>query len=545
MTAVDGGTGGALVVAALRAHAVDTVFGIPGTHSLEIYRALAGTGIRHVTPRHEQGAGYAADGYARVGGRPGVAIVTTGPAVLNIATAVGQAYSDSVPLLVISPGMPTTHPAHGTGLLHETKNQSAALDAVAGYSHRVASHAEIPVAIARAFASFRAGRPRPVHVEIPLDLLGTAAPGPVPVPGPIRTGRRCPDPELLDAATVALDGAHAPVVIVGGGARAAAASVLRLAEILAAPVLSTTNGKGIVPEDHPLAVTSALHLPSVRDFVDSRDVVVAVGTELSETDFWAGPPRWLARLIRIDADPGQLAVNAVPDIGIVGDAEDALAALLERLTGRRAPATAADDAAGATPTAAGAAAIRAEAASEGARWIRWLDAIAAALPRHAIVAADNAMACYYGALGNLRAYRPGGFLFPTGFGTLGFAVPAGIGAALADPAAAVVALSGDGGLMFSVSELATAAAEQICLPVIVFSNGGYGEIRDEMRAGGIEPIAVDLPEPDFATLAIAMGGRGRVAGSPQALAEALADALSYPGPTVIVVPDAQPPPEDT
>jgi len=514
--------GGALVVDALVAHGVDTVFGIPGTHNLEIYRALTGSGIRHVTPRHEQGAGYAADAYARVSGRPGVAVVTTGPAVLNIAAAVGQAYSDSLPMLVISPGMPVNHPAHGIGLLHETKNQSAALDAVAAYSHRVSSHAEIPVAIAQAFASFRSGRPRPVHLEIPFDLL-TSAGAAAPV-APLSVRPVDPDPALIAEAAAMLATAVSPALIVGGGARHAAADVVALAEALNAPVLSTTNGKGIVPEDHPLAVTSALHLEPVVSFVDSRDVIVAIGTELAPTDFWFGPPQWSARLIRIDIDPAQLIINAVPEIPIVADAALAVAALTAAVEPR--PRSAVESGP-----------IRSAAATEGARWMPWLDAIAEVLPRDAIVAADNAMGCYYGALGNLAVHRPAGFLFPTGYGTLGFGVPAGIGAAIADPQAAVVVLSGDGGLMFSIQELATAAAERICLPVVVFCNGGYGEIRNEMADAGMAPIAVDLPAPDFAALAVAMGGRGIAVETPEALASALREALSHPGPTVIVVPE--------
>ncbi len=180
--------GGALVVAGLRAHGVDTVFGIPGTHNLEIYRALHGSGIRHVTPRHEQGAGYAADGYARTTGRPGVAIVTTGPALLNIAAAVGQAYSDSIPMLVISPGMPLHH-QRGSGLLHETKDQSAALAAVARRSHRVTSLAEIPVAIAQAFAEFRDRPSRPDPPGDPARSPGDRMPT---CPSTSRRGRRSP-----------------------------------------------------------------------------------------------------------------------------------------------------------------------------------------------------------------------------------------------------------------------------------------------------------------------------------------------------------------
>ncbi|NBE56968.1 acetolactate synthase, partial [Streptomyces sp. YC537] len=164
-------SGGEVLVRALAAHGVDLAFGIPGTHNLEVYRHLGPYGIRHVTPRHEQGAGYAADGYARVTGRPGVAVTTTGPALLNIAAAAGQAYSDSVPLLIVSPGMPLRHPRQSTGMLHEMRSQTEAMRGVTAFSHRVSTVEEIGSAVARAFTLFRSERPRPVHIEVPLDLL--------------------------------------------------------------------------------------------------------------------------------------------------------------------------------------------------------------------------------------------------------------------------------------------------------------------------------------------------------------------------------------
>jgi acetolactate synthase-1/2/3 large subunit len=186
-------------------------------------------------------------------------------------------------------------------------------------------------------------------------------------------------------------------------------------------------------------------------------------------------------------------------------------------------------------------AVRAQAAAEGERWLPWLSEIGAATRgRDVIVTADNAMACYYGALGNLPVRRPGGYCFPTGFGTLGYAVPAAIGAAAGNPGTTVVALSGDGGLMFSVQELATAAAEGITLPVVVFDNGGYGEIRAEMAGAGIPALGVDLPTPDLAMLAAALGGHGAATATPGELRAELAAALTRPGPTVLVVPEPPP-----
>ncbi|MFI9773796.1 5-guanidino-2-oxopentanoate decarboxylase [Streptomyces sp. NPDC051956] len=526
-------TGGEALVRALAAHGVSTAFGIPGTHNLEIYRHLAAYGITHVAPRHEQGAGYAADAYARVTGDPGVAITTTGPALLNIAAAVGQAYSDSVPLLVVSPGMPLRHPRQSTGLLHEMRSQTEALRNVAAFSHRVSSVEEIGAAVARAFSLFRTQRPRPVHIEVPLDLLEVTEPaGPVrraPLPAP-----RTADGPSLDAAAALLAGAVRPGLVLGGGARGAAEQCRALAEQLGAPVATTANGKGIVDERHPLALGVSLHSPSVQKWLGDCDVVLAVGTELAESDLWSVPPALGGRLIRVDVDPAQMYAGVPADIALVGDAQATMQALKARLA--KVPGPASTDAATQT-TAAVRAARDDETRARDARWVPYLEAIRSVLAADAVVTSDSAQCCYYGALPHLAVGPEGRYLHPTGFGTLGYALPAAIGAKTACPDRQVIALSGDGGLQFSVQELATAAQLQLPLPVVVFDNGGYGEIRDEMAARGDTPAAVDHARVDFAGLARAFGGRGAPAHSPGELAALLTRALATPGPTLITVPE--------
>lgn len=518
-------SGGQAVVAALVAHGVDTVFGIPGTHNLELYRSLAHSGLRHVSPRHEQGAGYAADGYARVSGKPGVAFVTTGPALLNIAAAVGQAYSDSVPMLVVSPGMPLRHSALGNGLLHEAKDQRAAMASIAAASIRPTSVAEIPVAVAQAFMLMTSGRPRPVHLEVPLDVLAETAAA-VVVP-PVAIAAPSPPSRQLHAAAAQLARATRPVMLVGGGARAASAEVRRTAERLGAPVVSTTNGKGVLAEDHPLSLGAGVHLPAVRDLVAEADTVLAVGTELAPADLWNGPLPLADRLIRVDIDPVGILANAAPVIGLVGDAAATLGALLELLP---------DDT---DPWGAQARArswrvrTRGDAETEGAEWLPVVQALAQAMPREGIVAADSAMVCYFGAMTNLPRYRPGSFLYPTGFGTLGYGLPAAIGAKVADPAAAVLAVLGDGGAMFTVAELATAAELGLGLPVLIVDNHGYGEIRNEMQERGDPVHAVTFPSPDFAALGRAMGCHGVTLADPAELTAHLTAAFDADRPTVL------------
>ncbi len=537
-------TGGRAVVRALAAHGVTQAFGIPGTHNLEIYRHLDAYGIAHLNPRHEQGAGYAADAYARVTGCPGVALTTTGPALLNIAAAVGQAYSDSVPLLVVSPGMPLRHPRQSTGLLHEMRSQTDALRAVAAVSHRVSTVAEIGAAVARAFTLFRTGRPRPVHIEVPLDLLTAAeAPGPVRLAPPCVTVGADVGPVAEAAET--LRTAQRPALVLGGGARAAAPECRALAEQLGALVVTTANGKGIVPETHPLSLGVSLHSPAVqRRLAEDCDAVLAVGTELAESDVWTAEPLALGGpLIRADIDPAQMYGVLPADVALVGEARETVRALIEEIRALIEEAGSERDTSAATRTAAALRAERdAETAERDARWLPYLRVLREVLDPDAVLTSDSAQCCYYGAIPHLPLGPEGRYLHPTGFGTLGYALPAAIGAKAADPGRQVVALSGDGGLQFSVQELATAVQTRLPLPVVVFDNGGYGEIRDEMVARGDRPVAVDLPPSgvppvDLPALARAYGGHGVRAATAAELADALGKALTTPGPTVITVPE--------
>ena len=515
----------------LAAHGVEHVFGIPGTHNLEVYAHLDRLGIRHVSPRHEQGAGYAADGYARAAGRPGVALTTAGPAAMNVAAAAGQAQSDSVPLLVVSPGMPRAHPARSTGYLHEMPSQQRAMSGVVERSVRVMSHAELGAELADAFAGFRSRRPRARYVEVPLDLLAEAAEAEVPVAPD--TAPASPPAGSVAAATRLLEGAERPGVIAGGGAAGAADALAALAERLGAPVITTANGKGTIPDDHPLALGARIGYAAARAWLESCDVVLAVGTELGESDLWGPPLELSGSLVRVDIDPGQAHSNNVAAVALIGDARAALEALTSALGssgGSADPRRAAEVRAALEP----------ELGRQAGPWLEWLAAIDGVLGGDAIVAGDSAMCCYYGAIGGLPARGPRSFLYPTGFGTLGYAVPAAIGAQLALPGRPVLALSGDGGLMFTVAELASAAVLRLALPVVVFVNEGYGAIRNEMVDAGFTPVGVDLPPPDLPAVARALGCAGEAVTDPGGLAGAIEAAFERPGPTVITVPEERP-----
>jgi 5-guanidino-2-oxopentanoate decarboxylase len=519
-------TAGELVVRSLAAHGVELVFGVPGTHNIELYAHLDRHGIRHVLPRHEQGAGYAADGYARASGRPGVVITTTGPALLNVAAAAGQAQSDSVPLLVISPGMPLAHPAASAGHLHEMPSQQRALSGVVERSVRVMSHAELGRELAGAFAAFRSRRPRARHVEIPLDLLRRPAESAVPVAPELSPP--APAAGAIAAAVELLRSAERPGIVAGGGAADAAPSLVRLAERLGAPVLTTANGKGTIADGHPLALGARLNLAAARAWLEACDVVLAVGTELGESDLWGPPLGLTGRLVRVDIDPSQAHSNNVAAVAVIADAAPALDGLLDALG---------DDAPRAADVPGLRASLDAEHRVQAAPWLDWLAALDAALPDDAVVVADSAMCCYYGALGGLPCHRPRSFLYPTGFGTLGYAVPAATGAALACPGRRVLAMCGDGGIMFTLPELASAAALALPLPVVVFVNEGYGEIRNEMVDAGFPPVGVDIAPPDLPAAARALGCAGTHAPEPDALVAEISAAFERRQPTVVTVPE--------
>lgn len=518
---------GTRLPALLAARGVDTVFGIPGVHTVEMYRGLPGSGIRHVTPRHEQGAGFMADGFARVSGRPGVCFIITGPGMTNIVTAMGQAYADSIPMLVISSVNQRAALGSGEGWLHEMPNQSALVAGVAAFSRTIRDPAELEPALDDAFAVFAGARPRPVHLEIPIDVLQMpVAAGPVAAPRTVVAP--APTPAAIAEAATILANAVRPVILAGGGARRA--DVAALAERLDAPVAMTTNARGLLPPGHPLGVSLSASFPETRAMVAAADVVLAIGTELGPTDydFWEDGGFTVAgRLLRIDVAADQIDRNRRADLGIVADAAKAVAALLAVLPTR----ATGDGAARAAAAMAGIAAlpdlVRAD--------LRLLDLVRDTLPNAPIVG-DSTQIVYSGITG-FSAGRPGGFFnSATGFGTLGYGLPAAIGASLAENGP-VVAISGDGGIQFCLGEFASAREAEVPVILILHDNAGYGEIKGYMQARGIAPIGVDIFTPDLGAVAAACGWTV-VAPHVGEMRDALLAAAGRTGPTMIYLPEA-------
>jgi acetolactate synthase-1/2/3 large subunit len=518
---------GEALLARLAAHGVTHVFGIPGTHNLPLYRALHDVPLRHVAPRHEQGGGYAADGFARASGRPALCLTTSGPGILNAATAIAVAHADSVPLLTLAPSMASAVEGRDTGFLHETKDQHGALAAIAARAERIESPLEAVAAVDRAFADWAVGRRRPLHWDVPLEALARVEAVPERLPAPPRPA--APDEAAVERALALLARAQRPAIVLGGGAVDAGAETTALAHRLGAPVITTLNGKGTVSERDPLSLGASIRLASAQAFLADCDVVLAVGTELAESDLWRDPPLPLrGALVRVDVDPAQLDKNAIAEVALLGDARLALQALLDGLPAAARP----------TPRALLdelRAELAADADRDGAAFRPLVAALADGLGEHAILACDSAMACYYGAAHYLTATSSRRFLYPTGYATLGYALPAAIGAKLARPETRVAALIGDGGLLFTATELLTAVAERLPLPVVVHCNGTYGEIKREMLADGIPPLAVDLPDYDAPALARALGAHGERAEDAAALPDLLRAAFEREGPTLIAV----------
>lgn len=530
-------TCGEALVALLGRYGVEYVFGIPGVHTVELYRGLAASPIRHVTPRHEQGAGFMADGYARVTGKPGVCFIITGPGMTNIATAMAQAYADSIPMLVISSVNARRELGSGDGRLHELPSQRDVFAGLTAFSHTLLDADDLPQVLARAFAVFEGARPRPVHIEIPLDVIVAPVHDPLAAPAAL-PAKPAPDAAALAAAADLLAGARRPLILAGGGAVHAAAELRELAERLHAPVALTINAKGLLPAGHPLLIGSTQSLPETRAMVRDADVVLAVGTELGETDYdvtFDGGFAIDGQLIRIDIDAQQLMRNRRADLAIAGDAQRALGALSTRLHER--PASAPQAAWGAARVAAVRAAIASGHDAPTRAQARLIETIVAALPG-VIVAGDSTSPVYVGNFVHDAPAPRTWFNSSTGYGTLGYGLPAAIGAKLAARERPVVCLIGDGGLQFTLPELASAVEAGVPVIVIVWNNHGYGEIRKYMVARDITPVGVDPYTPDFLALARGFGCAACAVATPDALARALRDAASRTRPTVIEIVEA-------
>ncbi|RUQ21787.1 thiamine pyrophosphate-binding protein [Kocuria sp. HSID16901] len=520
---------GYAILATLRNYGIDTVFGIPGTHNLEFYRHLDELQIKPVTTRHEQGASYGADGWSLTTGLPGVVITTSGPGLLNSLSGAATAYAESRPMIILSPGRPRGQEFRDIGALHETKNPTGAVGAIVGTSRRVNSALEAVEMIHNAFVSFKHSRPRPVHIEVPLDVLEEQAefteadlqarplgsPQPAPVDDVARAARMLAD-------------AKKPLIVAGGGSLAAGESLLELAEMLEAPVITSVNGKGAIPEKHRLSLGADLRLTAAHEFCREADAMLIVGSKIGEAELWDGDIHPNGPVIRVDIMRDQMLTNMTPDLELPGNSAAVvpqLVAALKVTTEGQAPREERnlqpifdrlDD----------------EGRSIAPELAELNELIMEVLPDDTIIAGDSSQVTYMGTTTFYRAQKPNSLLYMATYATLGYGLPAAVGAKIAAPERPVVCLLGDGALMFAIQELMTAVQEELDIQVICVDNGGYGEIRANEEARNIAPTAVDLKQPNWVKLAEGFGATGFSA-TMETLGETVREAMGTKGPSLI------------
>lgn len=523
--------GGHIVAESLRALGAELVFGVPGVHALPMWEGLRSSGVCVLGLRHELDAAFAADARARVSGEATAVLVSTGPGAFLSLPAVMEAAMAFVPVVVVSSQIDAAAIGRGLGELHESPDQAASFAALVKATARARSPEEIPHLLGHVWRLATTPPPGPVYLEIPSDVLRAPAaevevgeldgsPSPVPLP----------PADELDRAAALLLAAERPLLVVGGGVvrSAAGAEALDLAIRLDAPIATTITGKGAIPERHPLALGSAWEEPAHRELVANSDVIVVVGSwlgyELRDAfDAFAGS------LVEIDAAPERIALNA-PTVGLVGDARSVLRELLERI----APGRDAERGARRAAEARARIADRLTAARGDARAaLTLLQTIETRLAAGKPASWDSTILAY-AASAYLRADDPRSFLYPAGSSTLGYALPAAIGAAAALAGEPVLAVVGDGGLQYGLAELAVAREHRLPIVLLVVDDGGYGILRAYQDEQGFGHVGVDLENPDFVALAEAFGVPARRS-SPARLSGDLDWAFSRGGPALLTL----------
>jgi thiamine pyrophosphate-dependent acetolactate synthase large subunit-like protein len=534
-------TGGQALARALCAEGIDVIFGIVGTHNVNLFDGLYDVdGLRVITTRHEQGAGFMADGYARASGRIATCLVVPGPGVTNLMTPMGQAYLDSVPLMAVAGQNPSARLDQRLEEFHELHGSLDVTASVTLRSTRLQSPAEAPGAIRAAVQLMRSGRPRPVFIEVPMDVAAAAQEVTELEPTEDGFARAEMDAEAIDQAAHLLGESRKPLVLAGGGVICAEAGpVLRnVAARLGAPIITTVHGRGAVPDDDSLALGDGW---SRLDFFDpllaEADICLAVGTSFGTVNDASRGSKLPHSLVQIDIDPTAIGRHRPATIGIVGDAQRALDRLWAALgTGAYREVW--------CDVPAWRSVKRAAISRVAEPVLRILDDLREALPRDAIVADDLCVAGYWAPLA-FDAFEPRTLLHPGMWGTLGYALPAAIGAQIGRPDRVAVALCGDGGFLYTSQELSTALQEGVNVIAIVFNDHAYGALKlfqDRVFRG--RRIGVKLHNPDFARLGEAYGAVGVKLRTTTELGGAVSDAVERCGVTVIECPidfDAPPP----
>jgi len=514
-------------VRALAANGIDTLYCLPGVQNDPFFDALYehSGAIRAVHVRHEQAAAYMALGAALASGRPQAFCVVPGPGFLNAGAALATAYGCSAPVLALVGQIPSAAIGRGLGYLHEIPDQLGVLRALTKWAERVRAPEEAAALVAEAFRRMASGRPRPVGLEVPMDVWAKKAPVPLPLE-PARVEEQEVDADAVQRAAKLLGTAERPLIMVGIGAQEASSQVTAIAEMLQAPVGAYRGGRGVLDSRHPLSVT----LPLAHRLWAGADAVLAVGTRLQQPQQVWGLDDKL-KIVRVDADPEEFDRVRPPAVGIVGRAAPVLRRLLEALprhNRRREPRT--DEMLTLKEDFAR------QLAQKLAPQIAFIEAIRAELPEEGIFVDELTQIGYVSRLA-LPVYRPRTFLSSGYQGTLGWGLPAALGAKVARPEVPVLAVAGDGGFMFNVQELATAVRHGIATVTVVFNDNAFGNVRmyqKEYYGGRV--IASELANPDFVKLAEAFGVAGFRASTPAELRAALKRALALDAPALVEVP---------
>ncbi|MEJ8635127.1 MULTISPECIES: thiamine pyrophosphate-binding protein [Streptomyces] len=525
-----GRNGGDLVVETLQGLGATTVFGLPGQHALGMFDALRRSSLSYVGLRVENNAGFAADAYGRITGEVAPLLLSTGPGALMSLAALQEAAAASAPVLAVGSQVPSAGLGGGRhGYLHELRDQQASFRDVVKSVHTARTQSQIPSAIAAAWESALTAPHGPVWVEIPQDVLLAQTELPVVTAMDATPDEVVPRPELTAVAAHLLANARRPAIIAGGGAvrSDACGKLLALAERIDAPVVTTFGGKGAFPWEHPLSLQSWLEDRHTTDFLEDADVLLVVGSGLGElsSNYHTFAPR--GRVIQIEADAGKLGSNH-DCLGIHADARLALSALLETVEPRR------DETAPERVRTVLAAVRERIDAQELTLEQRLLASVREALPDTSPSFWDMTILAYW-AWSAFDARHPNTMHSAQGAGGLGYGFPAALGAAAADPTRPVLAVSGDGGAMYSIAELATARQYQLPVTWLIVDDGGYGILREYMNDAFGEATATELARPDFVALAESFGVPA-VRTTPESLAEDLAKSFAEPGPSVVVLP---------
>ncbi len=529
--------GGTALVKSLEANGIRTVFGIPGVHTLDAYDALIDSDyVETILPRHEQGAGFMADGYYRASGQPGVALIVTGPGVTNVATAVGEAFADSSKVLVIATNLEREYLDSLEGNLHELRDQMGVMKPITKWSHRVMSAQELPGAIAEALHQLDVGRPRPVYLEIPLDVLAEECEiDEYPVAKP---HRHDPQADAIRAAGDLIRSGGKLLLFAGGGtvSEDASAALTEFAELTGAAVFTSLMGKGSIPEDHPRALGAFGYRWSpdspIVPFMEGSDTCLAIGTGLGLRTTAAGSMPLPGKLIHVDLDDAEFNKRYEANVAIQADSTAALRALIDDIKQNGGPSARWDDA----EIAAGRDANFKPADERAARYLPYLHALRKAMPRDGVIVNDMTMMSYEAAR-YFPVYGPRTYTFPRGFGTLGSSLPTAIGAKVARPDRDVVSINGDGGVQFTLTELGAAVHHKIPVPFVIFNDSTHTAVKAaQQRTYPGRFIDVDLVNPDYVKIADAYGIPGMRAESPEQLADMLKEALKGSTPVIIDVP---------